>query len=871
MRARRTDLLVVLLLAAGAALAVLRLEARDRALIARHSAATDLPWAATATHAAARWEPFDRTSSDSFNLIQPDWRFLRECARRGEIALWNPRIACGLPHLANPLTASLYPPHLLLAAVPDPWTAFGLSAAFHLLLGALGAYAWVRRCGVSPGASVLASVAYGLAGWNAAHLLNLPLVATWSWLPLALAGLEAWRRGVRRWPLPLVSAALAMSWLAGWPQLALLGTAAVALYGGVLALCAGARPRGRALLELTAALLLAGGLAAPQILPTLELAEVSGHGAQGAASALGQRQRPGAWLGLLTPDAMGSPHAASDWRAHLGAQLCLSEAGAGPPPSANWSERTVYPGLVVLLAALCGVLGPAAGPRGLRVAGGLLVLMGVLASSWPPLIQALIRVPGFGVGAPSRHVALLVPGCAALAACGSAWLLGWRPARWLSLCAFGAAGALFSVVLGTVLHPEEALRTFLLGLQQLGAEERLGVEPRPVEAYLTPEFRGPAQIDAFFRAAQRSLLRLAALSALLGVWRLVPPGRRAARVALLGLLAALDLGSHLAWAVRPVAREGLFAVTPGLARLREEGAVSAPRLLRVSRDAATADAEKERLLVPNTPSLLGLRDAQGWRELIPHWTRNYWQGTVAVHSEVGLSGIGYENARSPLIPLAGVTHLVASGPLASEAAPFAVAGTAAADGPPDLAVYRVPGARRFRLPARVLLRGSEAEAKAALLAPDFDPDRDLVLVGPAPDGFPGPAAEEATRLVPDASSLRVQVDRPGRCELSVALPEPRLLFWTEAWAQGWEAVITGADGAREVVPTVRANLAFQAVPLPAGESRVVLRYRPGPFRAGALLAGLSLLALVTSAAWPRRRPAPPRDASAPPASARDVS
>jgi uncharacterized membrane protein YfhO len=41
-----------------------------------------------------------------------------------------------------------------------------------------------------------------------------------------------------------------------------------------------------------------------------------------------------------------------------------------------------------------------------------------------------------------------------------------------------------------------------------------------------------------------------------------------------------------------------------------------------------------------------------------------------------------------------------------------------------------------------------------------------------------------------------------------------------------------------------ANLAFRAVPLPAGDHRIEFRYRPGSFRLGLLLGAASLAAIL---------------------------
>ncbi|HEX2578312.1 MAG TPA: YfhO family protein, partial [Aquihabitans sp.] len=61
----------------------------------------------------------------------------------------------------------------------------------------------------------------------------------------------------------------------------------------------------------------------------------------------------------------------------------------------------------------------------------------------------------------------------------------------------------------------------------------------------------------------------------------------------------------------------------------------------------------------------------------------------------------------------------------------------------------------------------------------------------------------------------------GRVEVDVVADRPGLLVLSQAWAPGWSATVDGV-----AAPVVRADGVVQAVPVPAGTSTVVLRYRP---------------------------------------------
>src|SRR5258706_9685167 len=63
----------------------------------------------------------------------------RECFWRGELPLWNPLNNCGLPHLAQWNTLTLYPLSLIYLLLPLPWS-LGLFCLLHLFVAALGMY-----------------------------------------------------------------------------------------------------------------------------------------------------------------------------------------------------------------------------------------------------------------------------------------------------------------------------------------------------------------------------------------------------------------------------------------------------------------------------------------------------------------------------------------------------------------------------------------------------------------------------------------------------------------------------------------------------------------------------------------------------------
>lgn len=92
-----------------------------------------------------------------------------------------------------------------------------------------------------------------------------------------------------------------------------------------------------------------------------------------------------------------------------------------------------------------------------------------------------------------------------------------------------------------------------------------------------------------------------------------------------------------------------------------------------------------------------------------------------------------------------------------------------------------------------------------------------------------------------------------RIEYTATLSQAAWLFRAQSWDPWWTASLDGAPA-----EIVRANGIFSAVLVPAGEHRIVWRYRPWPFYAGAAVSILAILccawAALTGEPIPRRRP-----------------
>jgi len=160
---------------------------------------------------------------DTAKLFAPMRTLITEALRSGELPLWNPHEAMGMPLLAQWLHGVLHPVSLAAVALPPAWQAdFMLGACVALAAG--GAYACARVLDASRPASACAGVVFGASGYVlgiGAVLQYLVAAASGPW---TVAGLVLCARR----PAPGVlaaSAAVAFQAFAGDPQWALVSVA----------------------------------------------------------------------------------------------------------------------------------------------------------------------------------------------------------------------------------------------------------------------------------------------------------------------------------------------------------------------------------------------------------------------------------------------------------------------------------------------------------------------------------------------------------------------------------------------------------------------------------------------------------------------
>jgi hypothetical protein len=240
-----------------------------------------------------------------YNL--PMERTVHDAWSRGRIPVWSSGVSGGRPLAPNPNAGAMYPVRILLAPLPFP-VAMRLFPVLHWLAAGIGMFVLLSVFGASAGAAWISSVTYAFSGVGVGLVFfpNLhPGAALLPWIVAVLArsGLSFSMRAL------LLGALFGLEGLAGDPFAVAMALLACAVYLAV----AGAQERRPAALFL--GLILAGLLAAPQLLATALWAPETARGITGLTigDALLFSLSPWRLTELVIPYPFGATSALSRW------------------------------------------------------------------------------------------------------------------------------------------------------------------------------------------------------------------------------------------------------------------------------------------------------------------------------------------------------------------------------------------------------------------------------------------------------------------------------------------------------------------------------------------------------------------------------
>jgi hypothetical protein len=722
-----------------------------------------------------------------YDLLDQHYMFqtaIHEALTSGNSVWWTPYILGGYPIIADPLSALFYPPNLLMHLLTPweflPYLMMEVQATAHFLLAAVGMYFLARSLTGSRASAVVAGLSWAFGSYFVWHLPHLSPISTLSWLPWIL--LTYARALATRSPLWIGLAALAtgMMMLAGHAITILQIVYLVAAIGLIAMWRAWQRGRS-ALLAILGVTVLVLGL----------------------GTALGAVQLLPSWhLSTQTERAEFGFAASADssfapyWAVTMLLPNFFSQRGPGEFWAAgDPAEANLYLGLLPLIFAAFGVIHARREDRRiiLLLLAGVVVAMALAfgAFAWPYRV-AFDLLPGFDrVRRPVTFIALAQFAIALLAAYGVKALSNpeRRLAGWARLAVWLRRG----VVVATV----------SAGLAVLG---------------LAITVDGPAQqrLIAILSGIVLAALVLGAALAVAHGWLRALVSTRLAIVLLVAIV-AVDLGSAHGGAVyeSAVGHPNLYA---GRDWVYRPGDPLIPRL--------RGDLERERFRVhpegtgsawANGPLLWGIESAAGYVVLCP---RHYCD----------LFHPARQNPSSPLFDLLNIRYLVTEQAL--EGLHPGIAGTEkfelVADGFPRLYENRdvLPRVRvvhqAVHLPEGEIVGHMQANAEIL---------RDTVVLGHNSPSLPdGPPGQSGTAEIVRYENTRVVVD--------ASLSAPGYLLLADTYYPGWEARVNGQSA-----PIYRANHAFRAVKLPAGEHRVEFRYRQPWLVEGALVSALAALVI----------------------------
>jgi len=379
------------------------------------------------------WMPAD--GGDLASFLYPAYRFAAASIRDGAWPLWNSHLYAGAPHVADIQAGFLYPPNLVLFLLsPEfPYRAMQALSMGHVWFAGAGMYLLLARgLRLRRVPALAGALAFMFSDAFIVHFGNLNFNAVASWLPWvfwayvssldavaegapaepgqasSLAG-RRYERVARLWRAALPGILLGIATLAGHIQSTLFILLALAVYSVLYVFLrrrdlSADRRSLAALVHWAVTAIVASLLAAPVLLPALQLSGFTARAAWNYTEAAGYSLSPAQWIGWLIPGFFGRGP-----QFHWGA----------------WPRVEVgYLGILpLILAGLALALRPDRRTWAwLGLAGASFVLaLGIYAipHGW------LTLLPGFGqLRAPARLVLVTDFALAALAAIGLDAVLG---------------------------------------------------------------------------------------------------------------------------------------------------------------------------------------------------------------------------------------------------------------------------------------------------------------------------------------------------------------------------------------------------------------------------------------------------------------
>ncbi|MBN1967098.1 MAG: YfhO family protein, partial [Anaerolineae bacterium] len=737
---------------------------------------------------------------DLASFIYPVYTFAARWLKQGVVPLWNPHLYMGMPFAADNQSGLFYPLNLLFFFLTSTlsYDAVELMAVSHVFLAGLFTYLLLRDLSTGRGqpvgriAALAGAITYMLSDLYVIHVGNLNIIATATWLPLALL---CFRRALNRpgwgW-VGWSGVVLGTAALVGHAQMFLYVCIALGLYT-LFEICERWCEGGKTIAALVGKLALCGliafGLSALALIPAFDLPQYTVRATMDYPDASEFAIPPAGLLGIVMP---------GFW-------------GRGPG----------------------GFWGPWLRTE-MGYAGVLPLLLAAIGATWTWRRHRLTRYW------------LLLGGFGLLTALGAYTALhGWTyalipffrqlrvPAR--AIFAFDFAVAILAAYgLDALLKPLPRQSRRILNVIQRGSIwifAVLALIGAPLLGYAALAVRAsrPDLLPQTVTALNSLIFFLVLLGAGLG-WLLLRrrglAGSTASSRAALGIAAialiAFDLIS-LGATVEVEPNDPLvgYGWDNILEFLSADEDVFRVEVL----SGAPVSWLSDWALIHEMDDFGGI-----WNPLrLGAYDVLTWAGISRDETYYDLYNIKYIVAHKDTAMPAHWEHVFTQG---------------------DAYVYRNPRAmpRAWLVYNAQVVNGAIAALSAAR-APDFDPAAQAILerewVTDTAGAQHGKLGEFAAPL-PDSQSGQVEItDRgPNHLTIAVRTPAEAYLVVSEMWMPGWVARV---DGEKEAV--VRANFTFRAVRVPAGDHEIKMVYRPWSWQVGLTVTLITLAALAVWGGW----------------------
>jgi len=729
--------------------------------------------------------------SDIVDAYLPSLKQIKDGVLDGDLPLWTPLKGQGRP-LASTLDSSFFHPLTAFFITAFPFaTGYSLLVMSKLFLAGAFTYLFLRRLEASRGASLIGGLAYMFSGFNIVWLMW-PVTLVSCFGPLLFLQTENLVRSPRPGNGALLGIVIAIMVLGGFPAVAGYFFYAAALYF-MMRLSQSYVENGdwrRALLTGGAfglSLMIGVGMAAFQLLPTLELTAFTDIGYRRALSEASLHFNQG--VQLIFPNFYGN-------------QIFGNYQGAS-----NLNETSGYVGIVTLALALFGFMSGLLRRRPTIIFfAGLASLSVLIIYDIGPFLSWVSHLPVFNLNPSTRLLSIFGFAAAAGAAFGfdelrELQIRGWR--RPASLALVGAAAATLAGMIVYLASEILQRREFLSGF---------------FDNFPIMEFHTFRIVTVAFGL---SILAPFVVLVFIHVRRPLP-GRILATVTI--LLVSFDL-LVFAYRQNPTVPDEQFYPETSAVRFLESNLKPYERM-------APFDGT---FMIPGTQLFYGLNSpfshtlyAARQKGLILAFSQRAFVTRTAIiprHDETDFS--------SPLFDLLGIRFVSVP------------SNVDLLDDDPGLRhkfdlVFAKPGELRIYennqfVPARLVSNVIREEEPQAILEamgePDFNPS-DVAYVEDQPPPW---AIDEG---LSNPSAVSVVEYKADSLKYKVAAPQPSLLVIPELYYPGWEASVDG-----QTAKIYRADYVFRGVFVESGEHVVTFTYEPQSFRRGTLIS-LAALAMV---------------------------